>query len=421
MIEMDKKNSVSEENQTIWNRAFISIFIVNIIINMGQFMMNTLVPKLVEHLGATTTVVGFVSGMFAITALGIRPVVGPASAYFKKNRLLATTTGIILLAFICYGFAESIPMVIAGRLLHGFGMGFLAPICLALASDTLPSNKMASGIGVFSLGQAFTTAIGPTIGMGLVGAVGYKVTFFIGSALMAVALVLSLQLKTEVPKRTERFRISFKNMIAVEVIVPTVMMFFLGGAYSCINFFVVIYGEACGVKEMGMFFTAYAISLLISRPISGKIADKYGLDKVLIPGMFIFAVSFVLISYARTLPMFLIAGAVSAFGYGICQPSIQTLCMTLVPKEKRGVAGNTNYIGIDIGYLITPVIAGAIVTFVKSYGYTQIQGYATMYRVMTIPIFIALAIFVFKGKNLHKSTNNIADVKTNVNEHSYLN
>ncbi|WP_420871895.1 MFS transporter [Cohnella rhizosphaerae] len=139
--------------------------------------------------------------------------------------------------------------------------------------------------------------------------------------------------------------------------------------------------------------------MLFTRPFSGRMADKYGLDKILIPAMLMFALSFVLISFSRTLPMFLLSGAVSAFGYGICQPVIQTLCMKLVPQERRGIAGNTSYIGVDIGYLVTPSIAGAIVTLSQSGG-GAVAGYAVMFQVMTLPIAIALVLFLFRRRRL---------------------
>lgn len=402
MSDLNLGCTVSEEKQTIWNKAFLSIFVINFILNMGQFMMNTLIPKYAEHLGATATIVGIVSGMFAVTSLCTRPIVGPATSYFKKNRLLAVTTGIIILSFVFYGFASSIPMIIAGRLLHGMGMGFLAPVTLALASNALPESKMASGIGVFSLGQAISTAVGPTLGLKLVKMVGYRYAFFMAAALLGVAFILSLQMKTEEADRSAGFKISLNNMIDFDVIVPAIIMFFLGGTYSCINTFIVVYGSACGVEDIGLFFTAYAICLLFTRPISGRIADKYGIDKTVVPGIIIFAISFIIVSFSRTLPMFIIAGAVSAFGYGICQPSIQSLCMSLVPKERRGIAGNTNYMGVDTGYLLIPPLAGAIVTFIQQSGGSKLMGYTIMYRIMTVPILIALVIFLLKKDKLIK-------------------
>lgn len=385
---------------TIWNRAFVYIFIVNMVLNLTQFMMNALVPKYAEYLGATPAIVGVVSSMFALTAIGIRPVVGPATGYFRNNRLLAAALAIILLAFVCYGISDSVEVVIMGRLLHGIGMGFLAPLTLSLASNALPGDKIAQGIGIFSLGQAVATAFGPSLGIELVNAVGYHRTFFVGTAMMAVVLLMVLRMQTDAPDKSGGFRISLDNVVAKEVLVPAVMMFFLAGAYSCINSFILIYGYASGVEEIGLFFTAYAAFILFSRPFSGKIADKYGLDKSLVPGMLMFALSFVLISFSRSLPMFILSGAVSAFGYGICQPLVQTLCMKLVSRERRGVAGNTNYIGVDLGYLIMPPIAGAIVSRAQSRGETLLAGYSEMYRWMMIPIGIALLIFLAQRRRL---------------------
>lgn len=400
MTETLETEHISEGKQTIWNRAFVSIFIINLALNMTQFMINALVPKFAEDLGATPIMVGVVSSMFAITAIGIRPVVGPATSYFRNNRLFASAVGVILLAQICYAMANTVEFILVGRLLHGIGMGFLAPLSLSLASDALPSDKIASGIGIFSLGQAVATAIGPSLGIALVNTVGYSNTFFIGTAMLSLVMLMILRLKTDEPQRSGGFRISLNNIVAREAIIPAVIMFFLAGTYSCINSFILIYGLACGVEEIGLFFTAYAVCVMFSRPFSGKIADKYGLDKSLVPGIIMFAVSFLLISYARTLPMFLLAGAVSAFGYGICQPTIQTLCMKIVSKERRGVAGNTNYIGVDLGYLIMPSIAGGIVSLVQRQGGSVVAGYSTMFQWMLIPIVIALIIFLTQKKKL---------------------
>lgn len=384
----------------VWNKAFLKVFIMNVFLMMGLFMTNTLVPTYVEHLGATAAVVGVVTSMFAVTALAARPVVGPSTSYFRSNRILAVAVVITIAAFICYGMADSVAMVVMGRLLHGIGMGFFAPVTMALASNALPSQKLASGIGIFSLGQAIATAIGPAFGLELVHQYGYRSTFFIGALIMLVVLVLSLRLKSDAPEVKEGFRIKLSDIIDREVILPAMMMLFLSSAYSCINAFILIFGSAAGVKEMGLFFTSYAVCLFFSRPVSGKLADKYGVDKTLIPGMIVFAVSFILISFSRTLPMFLAAGAVSAFGYGICQPAVQTLCMQLVSKERRGVAGNTAFIGVDTGYLIAPSLAGMIVTFVHSQGGNEIAGYAVMFRLMTIPILFALILFLWKRRTI---------------------
>lgn len=386
--------------EKIWTAAFVNIFIVNFILSMGQYMMNTLIPKYAYQLGGDATVVGMVAGVFAVTALGVRPVAGPAIDYFKKNRLLSLAIAVVALAYIVYGFALNITMVIAARLIHGIGMGFMAPLSLALVSNILPSGKIASGLGIFSLGSAVATAIGPSIGLKLAQVIGYNPTFFICAALITVCLLLSLKLKSEMPVRAERFRISLRQIIAPEVLLPTLVLFFQILAYSGISSFMAIYGGLNGVEDIGLFFTANAVCMIVIRPVSGRIADKYGLDKTVLPGFVVFIAALVMISFSRTLPMFLLSGAVTALGFGITEPIIQTLNMQLVPKERRGAAGNTNFMGIDIGFLLGPTLAGLVISTVQNATGSEILGFSTMYRVMAVPAIVAMVIFGLSRKKL---------------------
>ncbi|MBR2834802.1 MAG: hypothetical protein IKE43_03695 [Coriobacteriales bacterium] len=53
--------------------------------SFGQATAGTVLPLFARDLGATTSVIGFVAGAFAITALAIRPFAGPAFDSFSKN------------------------------------------------------------------------------------------------------------------------------------------------------------------------------------------------------------------------------------------------------------------------------------------------------------------------------------------------
>jgi MFS family permease len=390
----------STVKEKIWTKSFATIFVVSFVMSMGQFMMNTLIPKFADALGSTATVVGMVTGIFAVTALGIRPVAGPAMDYFKKSRLLTLAIGAITLAFICYGLAHSITALIIARLIHGVGIGMAAPLSLALASNTLPNSKMASGLGIFSLGSAVATAIGPSLGLKLSSVIGYNSTFFICAVVMAFCLILTLLIKEAVPAKTERFKIRLNQIIAPEVLLPTLVIFFQIIAYSSINAFIAIYGGLRGIENIGLYFTANAVCLIFIRPLSGRIADKFGLDKTVIPGLVIFMGALFVISCSRSLPMFILSGMITAVGFGVSEPILQTLNMQLVPKARRGAASNTNFMGIDIGFLIGPTIAGSIITAVQNTTGSQLTGITVMYRFMLLPVAVSVIIFAVSRKSL---------------------
>lgn len=283
----------------IWTGRFGALFGINFIISFAQFMTLALVPKLAQSVGASAVIVGVVTGIFAVTSLAVRPFVGPATLRVRHNYLLMVTLGVIVAAFVMYSVSNSIPVLVAARLLHGAGMGFLAPVTLAMASDALPPRRMAQGIGIFSLGQAVATAVGPPVGLLLLGWFGYRSSFLVGAGLLLCAAVMAWRIRSPKPQASRAVGWGWKSFIAPEALVPAIIMFFLSGAFSGVNAFIILYGESRGVGDIGLFFTVYAVFILLSRPLAGRLADTRGLAVVIVPGMIMFGIAFIVISQSR--------------------------------------------------------------------------------------------------------------------------
>lgn len=392
---MSTNKSLYEEPTKIWNPGFISVFFVNMMMFFGQQMTNVLIPKYTYSLGGTPVIVGFIASSFAYTALLLKVFAAPAIDTFNKKNILGSAILVMAVAYLGYSLSGSIKSVLAFRLIQGAGQAFSATCCLALATDMLPRDRIGTGIGYYSVAQAVCQSIGPSVGLWMVGAFGYKVTFLFCSGIMTLAAVMAFMLHTRFT-RTKRFSIRVQGIVAKEAVIPACLMFFLCMAYYNVTAFLVIYAEMQGIEgNTGFFFTVYAITLLVSRPLVGRMSDKYGTVKVIIPAMCCFALAFILIGTAGSLAVLLVAAFVSAFGYGACQPAVQTLCMKSVPKEKRGAGSTTNYIGQDAGNLVGPVVAGYVV---------EKFGYHTMWFVMIIPVFIAMLIVILNRKTIARNT-----------------
>ena len=369
----------------IWNRMFINILCVNVALSFGQFMMSTLIPKFADHLGATSALVGLVASIFTVTALAVKPISGPVIDTMPKKWVLFGSILIITTSFVLYSMAYSITTVIIARLIHGMGMGFMSSTSLALASESLPPEKLTQGIGYFTLGQAVIAAIGPSTGLALSSNFGYNRTFALCAFVMGAAAVIALFLQTPENYVRKKFRITWRGMFAVEAIIPATLQLFLAMSHMTINSFLVLYAHnARGVENIGLWFTVNAIGLLVSRPIVGRLADKYGIHRTMPPAFAVFGLSLFVISISSNIYMFILSALISAWGYGAIMPVNQALCMKCVTPDRRGVGGNTNYIGMDFGAFSGPVIAGFLVMHF---------GYSVMFRIMILPIVIAGIVF----------------------------
>lgn len=263
----------------VWNATFISVLIANMATNLGQFMMNTLIPKYANAMGASATMVGFVSSSFAVTALLLKVFAAPMIDTFNKKYLTFGSVLVIMTAFLGYSVSTNVTMMICFRLLHGAGMAFSTISFLAIAGSALPPDKIGTGIGYFSLGQAAIQAIAPTVGLELAGAIGYNRAFLVGGAIMAASSLLVLNIRGQ-KSSGRKLRISLKSVVAVESLPAAILLFFLAMAYCTISSFLVIYADTRQVENIGLFFTVNAITLLASRPLVGRLMDKYGFRAV---------------------------------------------------------------------------------------------------------------------------------------------
>ena len=386
-----------EPPKTIWNPMFLSIFFANMALNLGQQMSNSLLSLYANSLGAPADQIGQLMSMFAVTALIFRFISGPAMNAYNRRKLVGMAMSFMATAYLGFSFAPKIAPVIGVeaitilkcfRLLQGVGNAFGSACCLTIVSDTLPKDQFTTGMGYYSVAQVVSQAIGPTVGVFLRDLFGYNTAYVIIFCVMCVAIFTSTRVKLA-PRKTIPFSLKVSNMIAKEALIPAAITFLVAMGFTSINAFMLVYAEERGIQGGSLFFTVYAVTLLATRPMIGKLTDKHGFVKVAIPSIFMTACSLAMIGMATNTIMLLLAAFVNAFGYGAVQPMLQSLCMKSVPTERRGSAAGTNYIGMDSATIIGPSVCGIVADV---FGYTPI-----MWLVMTIPILLGMvAIFLLR-------------------------
>lgn len=397
------------KKSTIWSRNFICVFIANSLLVLSHNSVNTLVSTYATYLGAGPKLMGLLTGLFFGVALAMRPVAGPITTRIDNRKLMIFVFSLGSIVNIGYALFHSITPFIVFRILNGVQYALVGSLCTTIAADSLPPEKMASGLGVFGIGSAATMSIAPSIGIWLkdYGAslraldLGFTFVFIFAALSLAVAVIPCFMLYPD-KKSSEDLANAGKwytNIASKHTIAPAFVMMLLCIAYSQFNGYIVPFGAELGIDNIGIFFTVLACFLLATRPLSGRLTDKHGLKKIIIPALIIFAASFVVISFAKTLPMILVGALIAAIGYGSAQPAVQTMCMQTETPARRAVASNTLYIGIDIGYFIGPLIGG----FIKDFAM-----YKDVIRFGVYPTIAALIVFILFWKSFSKRAKEVA-------------
>ena len=387
-----------QNKQTIWTRNFICMMLANFMLQMSNFATSTLVSTYATFLGAGATLMGFLTGMFYGISLVLRPVAGPVQTRMNHRKLMIAVFVLGFIVNVGYTMFHSIPMFLAFRVLHGVQYAFFGSLSMTIAADSVPQEKLASGLGFFALSGAVSQAIAPQIGISLVAwgtaqrgeDFGYTVLFAYSTLMLLLGLIPLLVMRDDRRDRAQAAAAApqgkwYQQIVSRHAIIPTVIMTFIMMSFSNFNGFMVPFGKELGIENIGIFFTVFAASMLVIRPIGGWLSDKLGLRNVLLPAIFLFCLSFLIIGNAKAIPMILVGAVLAAIGFGIGNPMTQALTVQTETRARRSIASNTLYIGMDIGFFMGPLLGGII---------RDLSGnYKTVILSASIPLALALIVF----------------------------
>lgn len=384
----------------VWNKMFISIFFANMVMNMAVKMSNASLQLFANDLGAPANEIGILMSMFAVTALIFRFIAGPMMNAYSRKIIVLCAMGIFTLTYLGYALSpviagalgmEVIHVLMFFRLLQGIGNAFGNACCMAIVADVLPKEQFSTGMGFYGWTTIIATAFGPNIGSLTRASIGVVNTYYVVVVLMIVAMILAMQVK-EAPHEKVKFKLTPKTMIAKEAVLPTAIYFLLSVGYAAMNAFLLVYGEKRGIAGASLYFTVYAFAQLATRPVVGKLADKYGFVKVTIPSAILTALSMIMVAHAGNTFFLILAAVVSAAGFGGFQPVVQGLSIKAVGPDRRGSATSTNFIGLDLSSIIAPIICGYV---------ANITGYVpAMWYAMCVFIVLGLVCTIVFNKKL---------------------
>ncbi len=372
------------------------------------------------HLGIGM-IVAILVGSFTVAQLLSAPVWGRFSDRFGRRPALLIALGASAAAYLVFGFASSLWVLLLSRVVQGAGGGTVGVIQAYVADATEPENR-ARSLGWLSAATNLGVALGPVLGSFAVHLgerplhVG-STTFVAGNAspgiLAAVLCVVNMMFAwkylkeskehhealhstgshaTPAKPRTSReavwrvishsgepaSRLIWTYAIAIGAFQGTnaILALFLSDRYQVTE------------KTVGYFFVYVgAISVFTRVLLLGKAVDRLGEARLSRIGIILLALGQVGMPLARSLPMLALAVALIPLGTAFTFPCVTALLSRVTPARERGL-----YMGLQqtfggVARIITPLWAG--------YSYDHFGSgvpYYTSGAVVFLTIFLGLGL-----------------------------
>lgn len=395
---------MQQVKEPLWTKGFIVLTVSNLFLFLELQMIVSSIPSYVKTaFNANSVQVSLVTTLFALSAIIARLFSARLLEKGHRSQLIFIGLLLALIGTLGYSVAPAIAVLLLMRMLFGVGFGMSSTAFPTMASDIIPAKRLGEGMGYFGLSTSLAMSIGPTIGISLLQYSGFNTLVFSTAFVIAVIFPLALWLVRKLPKgHTEPPMVPLedgkKPGFNRRLLIPGALNFLMSITYGGLIGFMALYGEEAHLAHPAFFFLFNALAVLLVRPFSGRIYDRYGHKALLLPGSLFLIGGLVLLSFAHTDAWMYLSALCYGIGFGVMQPALQTWMIQVVSPKQRGMANGMFLNSLDLGVAIGALILGVI---------AKATDYAAMYRFSAIAIVIMIVIYVLgasKQTSPQKST-----------------
>ncbi len=150
-------------------------------------------PAIGRNFHAGVASLQWVVDAYTLTLAGLLLLGGTLGDSYGRRKLFMIGIVWFAAASLLCGVAPTVGVLIAARALQGVGGALLTPGSLAILQASFAQDDRSAAIGAWSGLGGVATAIGPFLGGWLIGAVSWRLVFFINLPLAVLVLAISVR------------------------------------------------------------------------------------------------------------------------------------------------------------------------------------------------------------------------------------
>lgn len=355
------------------NRLLFSIILVVFIDLLGFSLILPLLPYYAETFNASSFVTGVLVASYAAAQLIGAPLLGRLSDRYGRRPILIASIFGTFLGFLLLGFARSLAMLFAARILDGLTGGNLS-IAQAYISDVTDAKNRSKGLGMIGAAFGLGFIIGPVTG-GFLSQWGYAVPAFAAAALSFINLVLIYAWLPESLTAEKRSSMGeTRPAITLGALIQAlrrpfsgsllVTRFFFGLAFAIFQTIFSLYTLTkfnLSARDTGLILTYVGIlSVIVQGFLVGRLAGKFREDVLIVACTVLMAISLAGWAVAPSVIALLIVLTPTALAGGILNTLLSsTLTKAVEPQEVGGILGLSTSVE-SATRIFAPLIGGAL-------------------------------------------------------------
>ena len=311
---------------------------------------------------------GFLISMYGFVNAFLQPFAGALSDRLSKRKPFIQA-GLVLMGTgtLLFVSASSFTDLLALRAIQGIGVAMTIPASMALMATSSNQKTRGGSMGIYSTSRMAGFALGPLIGGFLYDRFGFDTAFYVGAALIAVALMLVQLMVKEIPQQNagrpvRRLQMFDRRLLNVGILATALATFMMAGAFAMMTPLEARFNARLHetALEFGIAFSALMASRLVLQIPIGRLSDRFGRKPFIVGGLLLMAFSTALLGQARSSAELIWLRVVQGAGAaGIAAPAFALAAdLACHGGEARQMSFIT--MGFGLGIATGPFLAGLL-------------------------------------------------------------
>ena len=349
-----------------------TIFVIVFVDLLGFSLILPLLPFYARTFGVSDFVIGLLVASYAAAQLIGAPILGRLSDRFGRRPILLVSIAGTFIGFLLLGFAQSLWMLFASRILDGLTGGNIT-VAQAYIADVSDEKNRAKSFGIIGAAFGLGFIVGPALGGALSAGDRYALPAFAAAALAFINIILVTLWLPESLTPARRAEISQRPRPSISLgalwqalnkprLGPLLhTRFFFGLAFATFQTIFSQYAQrlGLGVQSTGFILTYVGLLAVFVQVFAiGRLTKRFSEIRLIFYGAAIMAAGLVGWALTKNVPELLLVLAPVAIAGGVLNTVINSAITKVVyPEEIGGTLGLSTSIE-SATRVIAPTIGG---------------------------------------------------------------
>jgi len=339
-------------------------------ITLTGILANTLIvaplPDILEDFDLSDSSAGLLVAAATLPGIVVAPIIGLLADRFGRRKVLIPCLVAFGVAGAGAAFAPSFGVLLAMRLLQGFGSAGLINLAVVLLGDYWEGSDRARLIGYNAAVLTVSVAVFPAVGGLLAQLGGWRWSF----APYALAVVTAVAVWMLLPVRATPVPVPLSRQVRDAVAVLKLPVVFGAVSFGFVLFVLIFglfltampilleddFGLDAGVRGLILAFPATGST--VAALTLGRTRSRFGARKLLLISSMFFVIGFTTIGLANVLVLLFAGGLLYGLGEGASIPTVQDLVAGAAPEASRGAVVAAWVGAARAGQTLGPLLAG---------------------------------------------------------------